>query len=81
MEKFNPKKDPFMPTKELLALSFTILGGLFITHPHDFVHTVHKVEYSMLRELTRTDNWGNPSLFRRNKYTKHPHKIYSQIGK
>jgi hypothetical protein len=58
-----------MPIKELVALSATILGGIFITHPFDFPNAVRQVEFSILKEMGRTNSWGNPSLWRHNRYT------------
>jgi hypothetical protein len=67
-----------MPTKELLAATVLILTGIFVTHPLTFTNSVRGVEFSILKEVTRTDTWYDPSLFHSNRYTKRPSKIYRQ---
>ncbi len=52
-----------MPIKEIIALSSLILTGIFITHPGDFVYQVQKLEFSILKEASRVDNWDQPALF------------------
>jgi hypothetical protein len=58
-----------MPSKEIIALAAAIMGGIFITHPFGFANAIRKVEFSILREVTRTDNWGNPSLYHTHRYS------------
>jgi hypothetical protein len=66
-----------MPIREILALSVAVMGGIFIAHPLSFKSALRQVEFSILREVTRTDNWGDPSLYRTNRYMRPPRKIYS----
>jgi hypothetical protein len=58
-----------MPIKELLALTLMILSGIYIAHPFDFQNEVRKVEISILKEASRTNDWGNPSFSGTKKYT------------
>lgn len=58
-----------MPIKELVALSAVIMAGIFITHPFTFPSAVRQVEFSILKEMGRTDTWGDPSLWHHNRYT------------
>ena len=57
-----------MPIRELLALTIIIMGGIFVAHPFDFHNAIRKVEVSILREVSRTDNWGDPSFSGARKY-------------
>jgi hypothetical protein len=66
-----------MPIREILALAAVIFGGIFVTHPLSFRTTIRQVQFSILREITRTDNWGDPSLYHTNRYTAPHGKIYS----
>jgi len=61
-----------MPIKEFLALTVIILSGIFAAHPLDFRDEVRKVELSILREISRTDTWGNPSFSGAKKYISRP---------
>jgi hypothetical protein len=68
-----------MPIKEIMALAATIMGAIFITHPLSFEATIHRLERSMLRELSRTDNWGDPSIYHGNRYMQAPRGIHSNV--
>jgi hypothetical protein len=57
-----------MPIKELLAITTLALAAIFAAHPFDFSNAVRKVELSILKEASRTDNWGNPSFSGTRKY-------------
>jgi hypothetical protein len=46
-----------MPIKELLAIATIALAGIFAAHPFDFSNAVRRVELSILKEASRTDNW------------------------
>ena len=52
-----------MPIKEIMTLSTAILISLFLSHPTHFRQAVQNFKYQILRDIGRTDNWGNPSLF------------------
>jgi hypothetical protein len=67
-----------MPIKEIIALSSLILAGVFIAHPDDFVYQVQKMEYSILKEAARVDNWDQPSLFETAKSIRRLHKIQTK---
>jgi hypothetical protein len=62
-----------MPIKELLALSVMIMGSIFVAHPFDFQNAIRKVEVSILKEISRTDNWGDPSFSGARKYIRAQH--------
>jgi hypothetical protein len=49
-----------MPIKEILNLAFVIVLGIAVAHPMTFAHELRKIEYSILREASKTGNWGNP---------------------
>lgn len=70
-----------MPIKELLAIAAAVVGGIFISHPLDFTNALHRVQFSILKEATRTDDWGNPSIYHSNRYTTYPSKIYRSSPK
>lgn len=56
-----------MPIKDLMTYAAGILAVLFLLHgPTRFRAVVRDLELRILRDATRTDNWGDPSLpFRR----------------
>jgi hypothetical protein len=56
------RKELSMPIKELLTLSTLILGGIAVTHPLDFQRAILRTEYSVLKEASRTNNWGDLSF-------------------
>lgn len=45
-----------MPVKEILVFGSVILGGLLSTHPFSFGNAIRQIQFSILREVTRTDN-------------------------
>ena len=51
-----------MPIKEIMTYSAAILAWLFLSHPIHFRQAVQNLKYQILRDIGRTDNWGNPSL-------------------
>jgi hypothetical protein len=67
-----------MPIQEIIALSALILTGVFVAHPGDFVDQVQKIEYSILKETARVDNWDQPSLFETDKSIQRLHKIQTK---
>ena len=66
-----------MPVKECIAIAATVLAGIVVTHPFSFGNYIREVEFSILREATRTDNWGDPSLYHTNRYTRPRGKSYT----
>jgi hypothetical protein len=60
-QKF-PRKAAAMPIEPLIKLSAAILIGLAITHPMNVSRAIRGVEFSVLREITNTRSWGNPSI-------------------
>ncbi|MGE4232040.1 MAG: hypothetical protein AB7F43_01810 [Bacteriovoracia bacterium] len=59
-----------MPIKEYVNWGFIILAGLAITKgPQNLVFEMKKLQYQMLREVGRTNNWGNPSIFKKDLYS------------
>lgn len=54
-----------MPIKEIMFFSAGILATIFATSgPANFHNAIQKAKIQILREVGRTDNWGNPSIFR-----------------
>jgi hypothetical protein len=47
---------------KLVPIAFSVVMGLVVTYPRTWRVELAKLQYSILREATRTDNWGNPSL-------------------
>jgi hypothetical protein len=56
-----------MPIKEIIALSAAIMASIAITHPTHPMDAIRKVQAQILREVGRTDTWGNPSIFVKSK--------------
>ncbi len=52
-----------MPIKEIMTLSIAVFAMLFVTNPLHFKDAVRKVQFQILREVARTDNWGNPNIW------------------
>jgi hypothetical protein len=52
-----------MPIKEIIALASMFVIGMAAAHPTDYMLRLRKIEYSILRDAARTDNWGSPSVF------------------
>jgi hypothetical protein len=65
-----------MPIKEIIAIAAMVMAGIVITHPFSYGKYIRQAEFSILREATRTDNWGDPSLYHHNRYMKPRGKIY-----
>ena len=54
-----------MPIREIMTFSFGVLAVLFATHgPLHFRESVRNLQIQILRDVARTDNWGNPSIFK-----------------
>jgi hypothetical protein len=49
--------------EKLLPIAFAVVMGPYIQHPKTWRVELAKLEYSILKEATRTDNWGCPSIF------------------
>lgn len=56
-----------MPIKEIMALSAVIVVSVMLTHPTRPLEAVRAIEVRILHEVGRTDNWGNPNIFREKK--------------
>jgi len=56
-----------MPIKEITAFSAIALASIVATHPLHPAQAVREVEMRILKEATRTDSWGNPSIFKSNR--------------
>jgi hypothetical protein len=57
-----------MLIKEIIAFGFgVILTLLFISGPVSFQKRLSELKVAILKETTRTDNWGNPGIFRNQK--------------
>jgi hypothetical protein len=57
-------KEPTMPIKEIMMFSIGVLIAIFFTNPLYFREATRKTEFQILREVTKTDNWGNPDIFK-----------------
>ncbi len=60
-----------LPIKECLALTVAVLAGLFIMNPGNFNVAVRRAQVQILKEVARTDNWGNPSIFQYKQSKRH----------
>ena len=60
-----------MPIKEIMTVASLVLGGLIVTHPLTWRSEIRKVQFSILREVTSTRSWGNPSIFVHRATAKH----------
>jgi len=53
-----------MAIKALIMLGMMAVGSIALTHgPHRLKAELRKVQIQILREVARTDNWGNPDIF------------------
>jgi hypothetical protein len=66
-----------MPIKEFLVITNVALTAIFAAHPFDFSDAFRKVELSILKEASRTDDWGDPSFSGAKKYILNHPIIYS----
>ena len=66
-----------MPIKELLNFSTGLLIVLFLTNPLHFREAVHRLQFKILKEVTRTDNWGTPglSVYQNNRHRDRPRRF------
>jgi len=54
-----------MPIKEIMIFTAGVLATLFATYgPSNFSTAIKKTKVEIIREVSRTNNWGNPSIFR-----------------
>lgn len=55
-----------MPIKELLTWSAVIVSGWYaVGGQKGMWMNIRKAQFAILREVGRTDSWGNPSVFYR----------------
>ena len=54
-----------LPIDGLMKIAMGNVLGLMLTHPFTWRVELAKLEDRMLREGTRTDNWGNPLIWQR----------------
>ena len=47
---------------KLMPIAITVVMGLMVTHPRTWRVELAKLQYSILKEAIRTDNWGNPNV-------------------
>jgi hypothetical protein len=53
-----------MPIKEIMTWTMLVLAGWYMTGgPKGTATKMRKAEIAILREVTRTNTWGDPSLF------------------
>ena len=51
-----------MPIKEIMIFSAAVIASILATHPLHPLGAVRKVQVQLLRNLGRTDSWGNPRI-------------------
>lgn len=56
-----------MPIKEIIAISAVIMASVMAANPTRPREAIRELQFKILREVGRTDNWGNPSIFRHKK--------------
>ena len=49
-----------LPIDGLVKIAMGVVIGLMVAHPFTWRVELAKLEYRILKEATRTDNWGNP---------------------
>ena len=59
--------------ESLIPVAVSVVVGLVITHPLTWRAELAKRQYSILKEITRTNNWGSPLLWKT--VTKRPNKM------
>ena len=53
-----------MPIKEIITMGIIAVASIAVTHgPGRLKSGLRKVEFQILKEVGRTDNWGNPDIF------------------
>ncbi len=53
-----------MPISDIIKYGFGVIGTLLVLHgPLHLQEEMRKMEFQILREASRTDNWGSPSIF------------------
>lgn len=53
-----------MPIKEIMTLGIIIMSGWYVTGgQRGMLKNIQETKVKILREVTRTDNWGNPSIW------------------
>ena len=48
----------------LIPIAVSIVIGMVIRHPLTWRQELTKLQVSMLKEITRTDNWGSPLIWK-----------------
>ena len=51
-----------MPIKEIMVFSAGVMASIMATHPLQPLEAVRKVQVQILRDIGRTDHWGNPRI-------------------
>ena len=55
-----------MPIKELIALASAAVVAIAVSGgPQNLTRNLRRIEVKMLREASRTDNWGTPYRWER----------------
>ena len=47
----------------IIPIAASAAVALLVRYPATWRVELAKIQYSMLKDLSRTDNWGNPSLY------------------
>ena len=56
-----------MPVKSVVAVATVVVGSVMLMHPLTWKTELRKLQFSILREVTNTRSWGNPSIFQHRK--------------
>lgn len=48
---------------KLVPIAMSVVMGLVLTYPRTWRVELAKLQYSILREATRTDNWGSVGIY------------------
>ena len=49
----------------LIPIAVSAVVGLMVRYPTTWRAELTKIQYRMLKDLSRTDNWGNPLVYGR----------------
>jgi hypothetical protein len=56
--------EELMAISDIVKFGFGVIGTLVVLHgPFHLQEEMRKMEFQILHEAARTDNWGNPSVY------------------
>jgi hypothetical protein len=59
-----------MPIKEIVSFAMGVMMVVALSSPLHFRENLRRIEFSILKETSRVDNWGNPSIWAHVKHQK-----------